>query len=232
VAKDPTQIPDAATFRASYSQIVKTLRDTFAEVVVTTIPDPIDTAYFSSSASVARLTRVQEAIITGFYGLAAGDTITRNGLSAVGNQFIRKNIQPLDPQYILKASVAADMSNRVKALNDTIRAIATEQNAVVYDLAAYFHTIHTSGATVGTTRITGDYFGGFFSLDGYYPGTTGHALIANDLLAFLNRTYGKSFPLVNVPSVLQDDATTKFTTAREPNDEGYQLQPIPRSPSE
>jgi hypothetical protein len=232
VARDPTQIPDAATFRTSYSQIVKALRDTFAEVVVTTIPDPMDTAYFNSTASIARLTGVDVSLINAFYSLAAGDTVTRNGLSAIGNQFIRRNIQPLDPQFILKASVAADLSNRVKALNDTIKAIADEQNAVVYDLAAFFKSIHTSGATIGTTKITGDYFGGFYSMDGYYPGATGHALIANDILTFLNKTYGQSFPLVNVAPVLQNDATTQFTVAREPDDGGYQLQPVPRRPAE
>jgi hypothetical protein len=33
----------------------------------------------------------------------------------------------------------------------------------------------------------------------------GHALIANDILAFLNQTYQRSFPLINVSSVAAND---------------------------
>ncbi|MBI3934392.1 MAG: hypothetical protein HY316_06840 [Acidobacteria bacterium] len=232
VAGNPAQIPDRATFRDSYSKIVKGLRDMYVEVIVTTIPDPMDTAYFSTPASIARLTRVQESLIRDFYGLAAGDYVTRNGLSVIGNQFIRRNIQPLPSSLILRASGGADISNRVRALNDEIRAIAGEQGAVVYDLAAFFSRIRTTGVTVGSRRITGDYFGGFYSLDGYYPGPTGHALIANDILARLNQTYGASFPLVDVSPILQDDAVTQFTTAREPEEQVYELQPTPRRAAE
>jgi hypothetical protein len=232
VAGDATRIPDATSFRASYSQIVKSLRDMYVETIVTTIPDPMDTAYFSNTAAIARLTRVQESLIQGYYGLGAGDYVARNGLSTIGNQFIRKNIQPLPANVVLHASGAADISNRVKALNDTIKAIATEQGALVYDLAAFVHTVHSSGVNVGSAHITGDYFGGFFSLDGYYPGATGNALIANDLLGLINRTYGKSFPLVNVATVAQGDAVAQFTTASEPDEPTYEIQPMPRKAAE
>ena len=227
VAGNPAQIPDRATFRDSYTKIVKGLRDMYVEVIVTTIPDPMDTAYFSNPAAVARLTRVDVSLIRDFYGLAAGDFVTRNGLSVIGNQFIRRNIQPMPSSLILRASGGVDISNRVRALNDEIKAIAGEQGAVVYDLAAFINRVHSTGVTVGSTRLTGDYFGGFFSLDSYYPGATGHALIANDILALLNQKYGASFPLVNVATILQDDAVTKYTTAREPDEQVYELQPLP-----
>jgi hypothetical protein len=233
VARDPGQIPDRASFRASYQQIVQTLRDQQVEVIVTTIPDPMDTAYFSTPASVARLTRVPESLIRESYGLAGNDYVTRNGLTVIGNQFIRRNIQPLPSEYILRNSVGAEITSRVNALNDEINAIARDTGAAVYDLAAFFRRIRTQGFSVGTTRLTADYFGNFYSLDGYYPGATGHALIANDLLAFLNQTYGQSFPLVDVAPVLAADAVTKFTTARTPTKEAiFELQPITRRPSE
>ncbi|HWP83769.1 MAG TPA: hypothetical protein VNN17_01140 [Terriglobia bacterium] len=228
VGGDPSRIPDRASFRASYSRILQELRATGAEVVAATIPDPMDTAYFSTPASVGRLTRVPESAIREFYGLAANDYVTRNGLTVIGNQFLRRSIQPLPPEIILRASSAADISSRVRALNDEIRAIAGEQGAVVYDLAAFLNSVKSSGVTVGTTQITALYFGGFYSLDGYYPGATGHALIANDFLRFLNRTYGENFPLVDVPSVLADDAVAQYRTAREPDEMRYEVQPIPR----
>ena len=228
VGGDAGAIPSRAAFRGAYLQIVQELRAMGVEVLVTTIPDPMDTAYFSNPAGVARLTRVDQSLIRGFYGLAAGDYVTRNGLSVIGNQFIRRNIQPLPSSIILRASAGADISSRVRALNDEIRAIASEQGAVVYDLAAFLGSIRTSGTTVGSTRITSDYFGGFYSLDGYYPGPTGHALIANDILRLLNSTYSRDFPLVDVAATLEEDAVPQFRTAREPGETMYELQPVPR----
>jgi hypothetical protein len=224
---DPSAIPSRADFRGPYLQIIQELRARGVEVLVTTIPDPMDTAFFSNPVSIGRLTRVQESLIRGFYGLAAGDYVTRNGLTVIGNQFIRRNIQPLPSNIIVRASAGADISSRVQALNDEIKAIAGEQGAVVYDLAAFLKSLHTAGVTVGSTHISSDYFGGFYSLDGYYPGPTGHALIANDILKLLNSTYGQNFPLMDVAPVLQDDAVPLFRTAREPEEPVYQVQPVP-----
>jgi hypothetical protein len=233
VARDPAQIPERAAFRASYEQIVQRLRDQFVEVIVTTIPDPMDTAYFSTPASIARLMRLPEALFRDSYGLAANDFVTRNGLSVIGNQLIRRSIQPLSAEFILRANVGAQITSRVSALNEEIRAVANEHGAVVYDLAAFFRRVKTTGINVGTTRLTADYFGNFYSLDGYYPGATGHALIANDILAFLNQTYGRDFAPVDVAPLLASDAVTGFRTAREPSDESlYQIMPTPRQVTE
>jgi len=224
VAGDPNQIPSPASFRASYTSVVRGLRELLAEVVVTTIPDPMDTGYFSTTASVGRLMRVPESFFQEFYGLGPTDLITRNGLSVIGNQFIRRKIEPLPPDVIQRAAVGAEISNRVRALNAQITDVAREQGAVVYDLAALFNRVRTNGIRVGTTALTGDYFGGFYSLDGYYPGGTGHALIANELLGLLNRTYGESFPLLDLGPIVQEDPVTNYAPAREPGESLFELQ--------
>ena len=228
VARDPTLIPDRASFRDSYAQIVRGLREMYVEVIVTTIPDPMDTAYFSTPASIARLTRVPDSFIRDFYGLAPGDYVTRNGLTVIGNQFIRRNIQPLPSDVILRANQGPEFTNRVRALNEEINAVARENGAVVYDLAGLFNRIRTTGFTVGSTRITGDYFGGFYSLDGYYPGVAGHGIIANEILSLLNRTYAENFPLLDLSSIVQEDAVTKFAPAREPDESMLEFQRLPR----
>ena len=68
-----------------------------------------------------------------------------------------------------------------------------------------------SGFSVGTRKLTSDYLGGFYSLNGYYPGRTGQALIANEILTLLNRTYGTSFALVNLIDIATDDPAVRFT---------------------
>ena len=72
--------------------------------------------------------------------------------------------------------------------------------------------------------ITADYLGGFYSLDAVYPGATGHALIANDILTFLNQTYKRAFPLVNVAAIAANDQILP-----PPNPIGVNPAPLERS---
>ena len=102
-AGDPALVPDAASFRASYSTIVKGLRGLQAQVLVTTIPDPIDTAYFSSASEAAALLGVPAAAIQSGNGLAPGDLITRNGLTAIGSQLMGKRTAALPPGSAVSA---------------------------------------------------------------------------------------------------------------------------------
>ena len=75
------------------------------------------------------------------------------------------------------------------------------------------HRIKTSGAAAGGVLIRANYLGGFYSLDGVYPSLTGHALIANDILAFVNRTYGTSFKALDLASIAAADAATQDRAA-------------------
>lgn len=215
VAGDPSQIPDPASFRAAYTEIVRGLREMQVEVIVTTIPDPMDTGFFSRPSAASNLFRIPDNIIRDSYGVSNNDWITRDGLTVIGNQFIRRRIESLPARYIMRGPVGAEISARVRALNAAISAVASEQGAVVYDLAGLFNRLRTSRLAAGPVTVSADYFGGFYSLDGYYPGATGHALIANDLLGLINRTYGRNFPLVDLAATVRDDPTTRYERARE-----------------
>jgi len=204
-AGDPARIPDAAAFRSAYSTIVKGLRGIQSQVLVTTVPDPTDTAYFSTVGDAAQLLGVPAADILSGRGLTSADLITRNGLAAVSNQLLRRQVAPLPPGGVVTASVAADISSRVRALNAAITNVASENGATLYDLQGYLHAIRLSGTKAGAVTVTAKYLGGFYSLDGVYPGATGHALIANDILSLLNRTYGRSFPLLDAGSIANAD---------------------------
>jgi hypothetical protein len=73
---------------------------------------------------------------------------------------------------------------------------------------------------VGSRRLTADYLGGFYSLDGVHPGATGHAVIANEILELLNRTYGRSFPPIDLQAVLPADPVAQYRRA-----EGIRFSP-------
>ncbi len=213
---NPGSIPDAAAFRANYSQMVKALRDANCEVVVTTIPDPMDTAHFSPAAAAARVVKLPPEVLEREYGLRSGDRVTVNGLTEIGYQLMSKGPEPLPPGSILSGTVAAEISSRVRSLNAALTSVATEHGAAVYDLCGLFRGIRKQGIAVGSRRLTADFLGGFYSLNGYYPGKTGQALIANELLELINRTYETAFEPINVAATIRTDAVAMYEGAEGP----------------
>jgi hypothetical protein len=63
-------------------------------------------------------------------------------------------------------------------------------------------------------------------LDGYYPGQTGQALIANQVLTLLNTTFKTNFPLLNLTTVSSTDPAMRLTVnaARKPPTNGRGIQ--------
>ncbi|MEQ1884894.1 MAG: hypothetical protein ABL967_07515 [Bryobacteraceae bacterium] len=224
VAGDPTKIPDPVAWGQSYAQVVQSLRQLQAQVIVTTIPNPIETAYFANPRVAASIVATAPFILTAGYQLTQNDYITRKGMEVIATQFWNRTIGPLPAGSILRANVAADITNRVNALNAQIVNAAKANGAVVYDLNAFLHKIYVTGVTVGTRSINADYFGGFYSLDAVYPGPTGHALIANDILAFLNQTYKTSFSLVDAKTVAAGDPVFAYQKPGNGRYSGQQLR--------
>lgn len=202
---DPTRLPDPVKFGTTYQTVLAGLRGLQAQVIATTIPNPLDTAYFTAPDVAATITATTPFVITAGYGLTQQDYVTRNGLQAIANQFSNGAIGPLPAGSVMKAATAADLTSRINALNAAIVASAKATGSQVYDLNGYLHKIRLTGATVGTNAVTAELLGGFYSLDSVYPGSTGHSLIANDILAFINQTYKTSFALVDVSKVAAVD---------------------------
>lgn len=191
VAGDPTRMPAPAAFGSTYNTVVAGLRGTQAQVIAMTIPNPLDTGYFNAPAAASALAPGS--------GAGAQDYVTRKGMEALAARL------PLPAGSILTAATATAITNNVNSLNAQIVSAAKANGAVVYDLNAFLHKVKVTGATAGASTVTGDYLGGFYSLDGVYPGATGHALIANDILSFLNQTYQQKFELVNLAPIAAAD---------------------------
>ena len=202
---DPSLIPEAGTFRSNYAKLLDTLKSTYAQIITTTIPDPLDTAYFSTAAAAASLSGVPAATIVSRYGLKDGDLISPHALFAIGAE------EPsFASSWVLSAARATELRNRVRALNTEISNVSRDAGAIVYDLNALFARIRASGLTVGTRNLTANYLGGFYSLSGSYPGMTGQALIANEILALVNTTYKTSFAQIDLTKVAPDDPAVRM----------------------
>ena len=205
---NPNLMPELAVFRADYSKVLAPLRANYAQVITTTIPDPFDTAYFSTLAAAAQLTRVPAGTLASRYGLRDGDLLTPNALAAIGVQ-----ASTLPERSVLSSAAAALVSREVRTLNAEIASLSQQQGAILYDLNGLFARVRAAGLTVGNQRLTADYLGGFYSLSGSYPGLTGQALIANEILTLLNQRFGTSFSLVDLTKVAPGDPAVRFRPA-------------------
>jgi hypothetical protein len=214
---NPERMPDAATVRSSMDAILRRLRGTFAEVLVLNVPDPFDTGYFTSLESAPRYVGASSATLGSLYAIASDDWITPNGLIAIGTQLLSDQPGALPEGAIVHADAASEVRARVQAANAEIASVAQQNGAILYDLHAQFRQIRTNGVVVGTRVLTADYLGGFYSINGFYPGMVGHTLIANGLLDLINRTYGASFSSVDPADALSDDpALRRVQTFRRP----------------
>ncbi len=224
VADDPSKLPDVTVFRANMNTLLSRLKGTYAEMVVLTIPDPTDTAFFTSVPNSVNYLSAPQESLQRIFRLKPDDYITPTGMMLLGNLVLSDNFEsfrnPLFPglqQYfpgtvISNATVTATRA-RVTALNTEILAAAKAVGANTYDLQGFFSNIRRNGTTAGSRSLTANYLGGAFSLDGYYPGSVIHALIANDLLKLLNTTYNKQFPLVDVNAIGDKDPTQRLRSA-------------------
>ena len=233
VRAEPGLLPDAGSLHSDYAKIVKALRDTGSEVLALTIPDPFDTAHFSPVEAAARILKVEPGVLFSAYGLKPDDLVTPTGLIEIGFHLFARAIKPLPEGCVVSAEVAGRISRRLAELNCELTSLAQERGALVYDLHALFRRVREEGVAVGSRRLTAEFLGGFYSLNGYYPGATGHAFIANELLHHLNVIYGSDFGQIDLQAVMGNDPVAEYRQAGGPTWDAGQLSqaaPPPQLP--
>jgi hypothetical protein len=231
-------LPSEDSFQNDYSTIVRELRAAGATVVVLTIPNPTDTAYCSTLESAASLVKLDVSLLLNLWRLQPDDLITTNGLNEISFQLNTASIgpsldelcAPFPKGSTLSGEAAGQLQANIERLNQAIQQIAKDEDAVVYDLYSFFKQVNNAGVSVGARTLTSEYLGGFYSLNGYYPGATGQALIANEILACLNREFGTSFPIIDVEKIIASDPVASYKKAEGPEWTLQELtspQPLP-----
>lgn len=216
VAQDPNALPNLKAFRENFGRVLSELRASGSELVVMTIPDPGDTAYFSSIESAASLLKVKPSALMAAYNLDQGDRISVDGLMEMGCHLIAGEARRLPDGSVIPGAWIEQVRNHVSAMNKDILALTQEHTAVSYDLHGLFRRVQEIGISLGSRRLTSDFLGGFYQLNGYYPGATGQALIANDVLRLLNSVYDAEFTPVDLGLVIARDPVADYRRAEGP----------------
>jgi len=213
---DPAWVPDEVSFRLNYDHAMTPFGRLQTTVVTCTIPDPADTAFFTPVSEAARVVKAEPAVLGMLFGLALDDCLTPTGLFEVGCRLIARTPTPLPEGSVVPAAAVARISTRVASLNAQIRAVAREHDAVLFDLHGVFGTMKRDGVAVGSRRLTADYLGGLFSLNGVYLGAVGHGVIANGLLETLNAAFGASYAPVDLEELASFDPAAGYRLAEGP----------------
>lgn len=106
---------------------------------------------------------------------------------------------PLDDEYILTKGEKEEVLTATAAYNAQIKALANAYGLAFVDANAKMNELgNTSGIMFDGVRYTAKYVtGGSFSLDGVHLTGRGYAVIANEFIKAINKTYHSTLPQVN-----------------------------------
>lgn len=208
---------DVSRFGSDFEDLLDQLVAKDRKIVVCTVPNPLDTAHFSDLRTAAHILRTEESFLQKQFGLSAGDLIDLRGLAELGFEFTARQLsgQVLEGT-VISAEEAATIKKGVAALNSSILDAAEKRGAVVFDLHDYLAEVARHGAQAGDQKLSGDFLGGFYLLNGVYPGRTGHALIANQLIDLLNLEFESGLEHVDEATIAANDANTLSKIADGP----------------
>jgi lysophospholipase L1-like esterase len=106
---------------------------------------------------------------------------------------------PIENQYVLDANEITLTKDYVNAYNVTIKSIAQQKGLAVFDAFTFLNDIKAHGILVDGVSAGSSYIsGGIFSLDGVHLTPRGYALVANEYIKAINKTYNASIPTVNI----------------------------------
>jgi lysophospholipase L1-like esterase len=141
-----------------------------------------------------RLTLGAGPLLAQGYGLPGGPPLPDN-----------LNIFTEEPGVVLREAEIEMINAQVDGLNAAIDQTAAAFGYPVFDINALFADI-VSGANVptyGGAELSAQFLlGGIFSYDGIHPQRIGSALIADELIQFINAEYGSEIPRVDMAEVL------------------------------
>jgi hypothetical protein len=185
-----------AQFEADFGQIATDLMQTGAHVVVGTIPDIPEIAFVVTPQDLQTFTGKDWGLPTGSYTTLPTMLLIKLGL--VDGTTILQN-----PNYVLNATQAATISQRVADFNQIITSDAADSGFAVADINSYFQQFQTNPPVFHGVALTRQFNGGLFSLDGVHPSDIGHALGANIFILAANEKFGMSIPLLTEDQLTQ-----------------------------
>jgi len=205
LAGNPALLTPVASFEASYAEVMNRLGQTGATLVIANIPDVTVVPALITAEEVAAQVGQPLSAIGPILGIAAGDFVTQAGLGLIPGILANPATGPLPGGAVLTATETALVRERVQDFNEIIAEQAALHGAVLVDINSVTARLDEQGYVVGGQRLTTDFLGGLFSLDGVHPTNTAYAIIANEFIKSLNKRAAAGIAPVNVRNIQRND---------------------------
>lgn len=218
VNADTSLLTPVAQFQQDYTTLMDQLAATGATIVVANVPDVTVIPFLTSAEQVAADFGQPVSVIGPILGIGPGDFVTPSAFPLIeailGPPF---NPGPLPPSVILTAAQIAQIRSAVNSYNTIIAAEAQSHGAALVDIHSLLNQIKSRGIVVNGQRLTTNFLGGIFSLDGVHPTNTGYAVVANAFIKALNRKFNADVSPVVVALVAQADPLVLPGVGRPPS---------------
>lgn len=202
---DASLVTPDATFTAAYGELLRRLAATGASIAVANIPDVTVIPYLTCADDVAVQIGLPLNMVGPALGIASGDYVTPDALPYIRAILTGVQAGPLPAGVVLTAEEVETVRAATARFNAFIAAQAQLYGAALVDTHDFLGSIKQRGIVVHGQRLTADYLGGIFSLDGIHPTNTGAAATANEFIRALNRQFAAGISPVNVVKVAEQD---------------------------
>jgi lysophospholipase L1-like esterase len=220
---DTQLLTPPAVFDTLYTQLMDRLSKTGATLVTANIADVTAIPYLTPAEKVvlpiAAATSIPPAVLFNLLGISTGDYLVPGAVAIIRQMAANHGLGPLpkvcpaplaglpvsQTACVLRAAQISTIQAAVKAYNAVIAARAAAEGAVVVDISALLQELEQHGIEVGGRRLTTDFMGGLFSLDGVHPTNTGYAIIANEFIKTMNRQLEADIPPLSIEQVAKQD---------------------------
>lgn len=209
IAGDASLVTPVATFRAAYREVMARLDATGATLVVGNIPDVTVIPFLTPAEAVAEGAGMPLDVIGPALGLAAGDFVTPEAAPLIEAALVAwaqgQTPSPLPPNVVLDAAEVATIRAAVRRFNRIIAEEATRHGAALVDVHEILEDADARGIVVAGQRLTTEFLGGLFSLDGIHPTNTAYGVIANAFIQALDQSFGARIPPISLRDIKRDD---------------------------
>jgi lysophospholipase L1-like esterase len=202
---DASLLTTVSDFQAAYNEVMNRLSATGATLVVANIPDVTSIAFLTPAEKVAESVGAPLSVIGPVLGIAAGDYLVPDAFSHIGAILGGVESGPLAANLVLDAGEVATIRAAVTRYNAFIASQAGAHGAALVDIHALTDELKEEGLVVGGQKLTLDFLGGLFSLDGVHPTNTGYALFANKFIHALNTHFAAGISPVSLVQIKKSD---------------------------
>lgn len=207
IAGIDTFLTPVADFQNQYHELLlraKTAVGPNGDIVTVNIVNLLDLPFFIPATTVSALTGIPLSVL----GVGENDLILASALDPA-KPF---PALPLNGSLFLTQDEVSTISTAISNYNTIIKNESDLAGVPMFDLNARFSTLISKGYVIKGHRLSGGIGGGLFSLDLIHPSNTAHAVLGNDIIQLMNKSFNLGIPRINEINVFENDPYHDNTT--------------------